>query len=300
MTIKEIKDLTKFLTDKELEKIKDVIKSKVSIFKTLDVEEEEMGQVLNTLFAILVIEKTLENEKEGIEDIRAELEQELLEAYEIYDNHMARYKKEEKKKKKKNWLLDFLFMSEEMKNRKDAVGASKKEVAALQKELSKLRQMKSDENLKNIMHDRHGHDFDEFCKCWKECDNPFHNHDHDHDHDRDRDYDRGGDLLSELRDDFRDFRQAENILTGEIDVNRFSMMERERNSAFLDNHKLEGAISSIEKNEIYNKIKNNADAHRDISKLSTSSRDVGRTENPEVREVRKQEKADLIQSKRAK
>ena len=276
MTIKEIKDLTKFLTDKELEKIKEEIKSKESILKTQDVEEEEMGQVLNTLFAILVIEKTLENEIEGIEDIRAELEQELLEAYEIYDNHMARYKKEDKKKKKKNWLLDFLFMSEEMKNRKDAVGASKKEVAALQKELSKLRQMKSDENLKNIMHDRHGHDFDEFCKCWKECDNPFHDHDHDH----------RCDLFSELRDDIRDFRQAENILTGEIDVNRFSMMERERNSAFLDNHKLEGAISNIEKNEVYNKIKNYEDAHRAISKLSTSSRDVGRTENPEVEIIR--------------
>ena len=59
MTIKEIKDLTKFLTDKELEKIKEEIKSKESILKTQDVEEEEMGQVLNTLFAILVIEKTL-------------------------------------------------------------------------------------------------------------------------------------------------------------------------------------------------------------------------------------------------
>lgn len=290
MTIKEIKDLTKFLTDKELEKIKEEIKSKESILKTQDVEEEEMGQVLNTLFAILVIEKTLENEIEGIEDIRAELEQELLEAYEIYDNHMARYKKEDKKKKKKNWLLDFLFMSEEMKNRKDAVGASKKEVAALQKELSKLRQMKSDENLKNIMHDRHGPDFDKFCNCWKECDNPFHDHDHDH----------RSDLLSELRDDIRDFRQAENILTGEIPTNRFSIMDRERNAAFLDNHKLEGAISNIEKNEVYNKIKNYEAAHSAISKLSASSRDVGRTENPEVREFKRQEKADLIKSRRAK
>ena len=203
MTIKEIKNLTKFLTDKELEKIKEEIKSKETILKKQDVEEEEMGQVLNTLFAILVIEKTLENEIEGIEEIRAELEQELLEAYEIYDNHMAKYKKEEKKKKKKNWLLDFLFMSEEMQNRKDAIGASKKEVAALQKELGRLKQLKSDQNLKNVMNDRHGPIFEEFCNCWKECDHPHHNHGHDCDY------------LDVLKDEHRVNVLIDNVRNGE-------------------------------------------------------------------------------------
>ena len=209
MTIKEIKNLTKFLKDEDLDKIKEEIKSKESVLKTQDVPEEELGQVLNTLFAILVIEKTLETEIEGVEEIRAELEQELLEEYEVYDNHMAKYKKEEKKKKKKNWLLDFLFMSEEMKSRQDTIGASKKEVAAMQKELNTLRQLKSNENLRNVMKDLHGPCYNEFCDHIHKCDNPFHDHDH-HDH-----------HLGDLRDMIRERNFFDNVRSEEISRDRF-------------------------------------------------------------------------------
>lgn len=251
MTIKEIKNLTKFLTDEDLDKIKEEIKSKESILKTQDVPEEELGQVLNTLFAILVIEKTLEAEIEGVEEIRAELEQELLEEYEVYDNHMAKYKKEEKKKKKKNWLLDFLFMSEEMKARQDTIGASKKEVAAMQKELNALRQFKSNENLRNVMRDLHGPCYDAFCDCIHKCDNPFHDHDH-HDH-----------HLGDFRDMHRDRNLFENIQNDKISLDRFmrpmNNLERyiEANSAiiadrrdlFNDINKLSGSSSKEETRE---------------------------------------------------
>lgn len=176
MTIKEIKGLTKFLTDEEVEKIKKEIKSKETVLKNEDMEEEEITQVLNTLFAILVIERTLESEIEGIEEIRAELEQELLESYEIYDSHMARYKKEEKKKKK-NWLLDFLFLSDRINSQKKGIGATNKTIANLQKELSTLKQQKSNENLKQVVRDRRGTRFDEFLNMPRECRNPHHHHD---------------------------------------------------------------------------------------------------------------------------
>ena len=118
MTISEIKNLTKFLTDEEAEKIKQEIKDKENVLKIQNMDEEEIGQVLNTLFAILVIEKTLELEIEGVEEIRADLEKELLEAYEIYDAYMIKYKKEEKKKKK-NWLLNFLLLSDKVHSKKE-------------------------------------------------------------------------------------------------------------------------------------------------------------------------------------
>ena len=54
MTIKEIKDLTKFLTDEDVDKIKNEIKSKESVLKSQDMDEKEMTQVLNTLFAIYI------------------------------------------------------------------------------------------------------------------------------------------------------------------------------------------------------------------------------------------------------
>ena len=256
MTIKEIKNLTKFLTDEELDKIKEEIKSKETILKKQDVEEGEMGQVLNTLFAILVIEKTLENEIEGVEEIRAELEQELLEAYEIYDNHMAKYKKEEKKKKKKNWLLDFLFMSEEMQNRKDAIGASKKEVAALQKELGRLKQLKSDQNLRNVMRDRHGPIFEEFCNCWKECDHPHHNHGHDCEYFHDR---RGDQRLDRVLSDVQVGRTS---LRGNL-----TLLPREENSALMQN------IMSSNIGQVYNNYLSRASDRTNIESTRTDNMD---------------------------
>ena len=77
MTISEIKNLTKFLTDNDIQKIKEEIKSKETVLKSGNLEEEEIIQVLNTLFSILVIEKTLELEIEDIEEIRDELQDEL-------------------------------------------------------------------------------------------------------------------------------------------------------------------------------------------------------------------------------
>lgn len=175
MTIKEIKDLTKFLTDEEVDKIKKEIKSKENVLKSENMEEEEMVQVLNTLFAILVIEKTLESEIEGIEDLRAELEQELLESYEIYDSHMLKYKKEEKKKKKR-WLLDFLFLSDRIHSQKNGIGASNKAINKLKGELNALKQQKSNDNLKAMVRNRDAR-FKDFYRIPKECRNPHHHHD---------------------------------------------------------------------------------------------------------------------------
>lgn len=176
MTIKEIKDLTRFLTDEEIEKIKEEIKSKEDILKKSDIDEEEYGRILNTLFAILVIEKTLESEIEGIEDIRSELEEELIESYQVYEVQMAKYKKEDKKKKK-NWLLNFLFLNDRISAQKRGIGVSNKTIAKLQNELNTLRQQKSDENLKSILKEKKGPKFDEFIKQPKECRNPHHHHD---------------------------------------------------------------------------------------------------------------------------
>lgn len=178
MTISEIKDLTKFLSEEEVEKIKKEIKSKEEILKSGKLDEEEMIQVLNTLFAILVIEKTLESEIEGVEEIREELEAELLEAYNIYDSYMDKSKSEEKKKKKRR-LLDFLFLSDNIHSKRESIGASKKTINALQKELNDLKQQRSDQNLRDIVN-KHDHSkFDRFCEKPQECRNPRHNHSRD-------------------------------------------------------------------------------------------------------------------------
>lgn len=183
MTIKEIKDLTRFLTDEEVDKIKNEIKSKEDVLKSQDMDEKEMTQVLNTLFAILVIEKTLETEIEDIEEIREELEKELMESYEIYDAHMAKYKSEEKKKKKKRWLLDFLLLSDRVHTKKEGIGTSNKMIASLQKELNNLKQQKSNENLRNALRDRDSDLYRDFCDIPGKCNDPRHDHYHDHDHD---------------------------------------------------------------------------------------------------------------------
>ena len=175
MTISEIKDLTKFLTDDEVDKIKQEIKNKENVLRDADMDEEEMTQVLNTLFAIMVIEKTLESEIEGVEDIRAELEQELMESYQIYDSHMARVKGEEKKKKKR-WLLDFLFLSDRIHSQKEGIGTSDKVIKSMKRELDTLRQQKSNENLKTVTKDIGGSAFEDFCKIPHECRNPHHHH----------------------------------------------------------------------------------------------------------------------------
>ena len=174
MTITEIKNLTKFLSEEEVEKIKQEIKNKEDVLKSGNLDEEELIQVLNTLFAILVIEKTLESEIEGVEEIREELEEELLEAYNTYDAYMVRYKKEDKKKKKR-WLLDFLFLSENISSKKMGISTSNKTIAKLQSELNELRRQKSDANLRDVAC-KHGDRFDDFCDKPHKCKNPMHHH----------------------------------------------------------------------------------------------------------------------------
>ena len=174
MTVTEIKDLTKFLSDEEVEKIKEEIKSKENVLKNGSLDEEEMIQVLNTLFAILVIEKTLESEIEGVEEIRAELEAELIESYNLYDTYMSKYKKDDKKKKKR-WLLDFLFLSENIRTKKDGLSTTNKTIAKLQNELNTLRQQKSDSNLREVAGKSEGR-FNDFCERPEKCKNPRHHH----------------------------------------------------------------------------------------------------------------------------
>lgn len=174
MTIDEIKGLVKFLTDEDIEEIKNQIKSKEKVLKEGKAEEEEMNKVLNALFAILVLEKTLELEIEDLDDIRQEIEEELLEAYQIYDSYMIKCKTEEKKKKKR-WLLDFLFMSENIHAKKQSLGASKKEIERLKRELDDARYQRRDDRLQDILKSKK--DREEFCKYPKECKNPHHNHD---------------------------------------------------------------------------------------------------------------------------
>lgn len=201
MTISEIKKLTKYLTDEEVDKIKNEIKSKESVLKSENLDEEEMIQVLNTLFAILVIERTLETEIEDIDDIRDELEKELLESYEIYDTYMAKYKKEEKKQKK-NWLLNFLFLSDKIHSNKENLGISQKELAALKNELNNLRQQKSNENLAKVVKDKNGKVFGNFCDYPRKCNNPQHHHDS---------------ILNEHLREIREERLLKHIIEGKID-----------------------------------------------------------------------------------
>lgn len=163
MTVSEIKGLVRFLSEEDVEQIKQQIKDKEDILKGGNLDEEEMIQVLNTLFAVLVIEKTLELEIEDVEEIRAELEQELLECYEIYDSYMEKYKKQDKKNKKK-WLLHFLGLSEDMSNKRKNIADSNKTINQLQKELNSLQQQRSNENLTNVAAKDHKA-FNSFCDC---------------------------------------------------------------------------------------------------------------------------------------
>ena len=158
MTINEIKDLAQKLKDADVERIKAEIKSKESILKNNDLDEEELGEVLNTLFSILVIEQAFEDEIEGVEEMRAELEQELMESYEKYDKHMAKYKKEKKeeKKKKRRWLLDFFALSEDIRNKKETLGDSKKLIGKMQSQINELKQQTSNDNLEKACDHKHG------------------------------------------------------------------------------------------------------------------------------------------------
>lgn len=150
MTVSEIKDLAKKLKEEDVEKIKEEIKNKENILKVNTLDEEELMEVLNTLFSILVIEKALEDEIEGIEEIREELQNELMEAYQQYDDYMARYKKEDKKKKKRRWLLDLFMLSEDIKNKKNNLGESNKLINKMQNQINELRKQTSDDNVKEV------------------------------------------------------------------------------------------------------------------------------------------------------
>lgn len=168
MTITEIKNLTKYLSEKDVNDIKEEIKSKETIIKSGNLGEEETMTVLNTLFAILVIEKALESEIEEVEGIRSELEEQLLEAYKIYDAYIERSKKDKKEKKKRRWLLHLLGLSEDIKNKKKDIGSSSKALNEMKEEVDKLKREKSDDRLKNTMkkccHDKeHLNDFIDKC-----------------------------------------------------------------------------------------------------------------------------------------
>lgn len=160
MTISEIKNLTKFLTDEDVEKIKEEIKSKEKILKAGNLEEEELGNVLNSLFAILVIEKTLESQIDDVEEIRKELEDELLLAYQTYDEYILKYKKEDKKKKK-HWLLNFLAFSDLIHDKKTTLGKADKSIEQMKTELEGLQKQKADSNLRKVVN-REGDSYDTF------------------------------------------------------------------------------------------------------------------------------------------
>lgn len=169
MTINEIKELAKKLKDADIERIKEEIKSKEAILKNNDLDEEELGEVLNNLFAILVIEQAFEDEVEGVEEMRAELEQDLMDAYENYDKHMAKYKKdkkEEKKKKKRRWLLDFFALSEDIRKKKETLGDSKKLINRMQNQIDQLKQQASDNNVEKACDHRRGRPHrEDMCDC---------------------------------------------------------------------------------------------------------------------------------------
>ena len=167
MTINEIKGLTKFLNDDDVENIKKQIKDKEVVLKSGKLDEEEMVQVLNSLFAILVIEKTLESQIEDVEEIRDQLENELLEAYEVYDSYMIKYKKEEKKKKK-SWLLQFLSLSDAIHDKKEKIGGANKAIKEMKNELDGIKQQKSDKNLNDVVH-KCGDHFAMFCEHPEHC-----------------------------------------------------------------------------------------------------------------------------------
>ncbi len=176
MTINEIKELTKYLSEEEIEKIKEEIKSKETILKSGNISDEELVNVLNSFFSILVIEKTLEKEIDEVEDIRAELEEELVASYNMYDQYMAQYKGEDKKKKKKkNWLLNFFALSEDIRGKKEGIGVSSKTISSMQKEINDLKEKKSDSNLKDVVDGKDYEKYDDFCNC------PHHHH-HPHHH----------------------------------------------------------------------------------------------------------------------
>lgn len=188
MTINQIKELTRFLTEEEVEQIKKEIKSKEDVLKKGNLNEEEMIEVLNTLFAVLVIEKALESEIEGVEEIREELEQELVECYNMYDSYMAKYRKEDKKKKKR-WLLEFLGLSENIRSRKKDINASSKTITNLQQQLENLKKQRSEENLEKVVEKQDDGLYKKFCDCPHECKDPrnheyhrerHHHHHHDH------------------------------------------------------------------------------------------------------------------------
>lgn len=202
MTIKEIKDLTKFLTDQEIEQIKEEIKSKEATLKAEKMEEEELTQVLNTLFSILVIEKTLENEIDGVEEIRDKLEKELLESYEVYDSHLATFKKGEKKKKKR-WLLDFLFISDRVSGHKKKINSTDKTISRLTKELEAIKQQTREDNLREIVKNTKGPSFEKFCEVPKKCRHPYHSR-------------QLGSPLRQIRNQVRMNRLVDNIRNGRI------------------------------------------------------------------------------------
>ena len=172
MTISEVKNLTKFLSEEDIDNIKKEIKSKEQILKGGKLDEGERTQVLNTLFAILVIEKTLELEIEEVENIRAELEAELTESYMIYDSYLEKSKADAKKKKKRRWLLDLLGISEDIRSKKEGLGVTKSTLGAMQADLNNLKQQKSNENLRDIMDRKHPRGLDRFMDHVHDCENP--------------------------------------------------------------------------------------------------------------------------------
>ena len=168
MTINEIKDLAKRLKEEDVEKIKEEIKSKESILKTNSLNEEELGEILNSLFSILVIEKAFEEEIEGVEEIRDDLEKELMDSYEQYDSYMLKFKKEGKKKKKK-WLLNFLFLSDDIHNKRDSLGKANKLINRLQNQVNELKSQRTNDNMKKVCDHGHRRERDKFCDCSKDC-----------------------------------------------------------------------------------------------------------------------------------
>jgi len=238
MTLNEIKDLTRFLSEEEVEKIKKEIKSKEDILKSGSLDEEEMIQVLNTFFAILVIEKTLEKEIEGVEEIRGELEEELLEAYNFYDSYMEKTKKDEKKKKKRN-LLNFLFLSDHIHSRKEGIGMSNKTINRLQNELNQLKAQTSDQNLKSVVNNRRDRSrFDKFCDTPHNCKHPHHHH-------RDP---MMRERMNERRESIREARRQINEVAKKVERNIKKNIEKNTKTEYKNKTSIDSVIKEANKN----------------------------------------------------
>ena len=94
---------------------------------------------------------------------------------------MVNSKKIEKEnKKKRRWLLDLLFLSDNIRFKKENIGSANKTINKLQSELNQLKQQTNNNNLKQVVSKDNIGKFDKFCDCPHECEHPHKHHDRSH------------------------------------------------------------------------------------------------------------------------